>query len=102
DKYIHRYADVLNLFTNGARNEIAHMTGSTERMKSLADHAKTLGSSNSGAIVVDRNRSYSRNLTEIMDLLEESIKKNVVQIGNSYYQRKKGIPQGSCLSTILC
>ncbi|CAO3702562.1 unnamed protein product [Rhizopus stolonifer] len=102
DKYIHRYADVLNLFANGTRNEIAHMTGTTERMKSLEDHAKTLRSSNSGAIVVDRNRSYSRNLTEIMDLLEESIKQNVVQIGNSYYQRKKGIPQGSCLSTILC
>lgn len=28
-------------------------------MKSLADHAKTLGSSNSGAIVVDRVKSYS-------------------------------------------
>ncbi|GAB5589328.1 Telomerase reverse transcriptase [Umbelopsis nana] len=39
---------------------------------------------------------------DLLDIINEHIKCNVVKIGNSYYRRTIGIPQGSCLSTILC
>lgn len=38
----------------------------------------------------------------IVDLLQEHVEYNIVKIGRKYYRQKKGIPQGSVLSSLLC
>lgn len=39
---------------------------------------------------------------EILNLLDEHIKRNMVKIGKKFYRQKEGIPQGSVLSSLLC
>ncbi|KAJ8072353.1 Telomerase reverse transcriptase [Marasmius tenuissimus] len=53
-------------------------------------------------IFVDQVSCQVESRDELLDLLEQHIKENIVKIGNSYYRQKVGIPQGSSLSTILC
>ncbi|GAA5806718.1 hypothetical protein MFLAVUS_000066 [Mucor flavus] len=55
-----------------------------------------------GSIIVDQNDYSLDSLEHIITLLEESIYKNTVKVGNDYYERNLGIPQGSNLSTLLC
>jgi telomerase reverse transcriptase len=39
---------------------------------------------------------------ELVDLMSTHVQQNMVKIGKKYYRQKKGIPQGSVLSSILC
>ncbi|KAG1640946.1 hypothetical protein G6F44_006326 [Rhizopus delemar] len=102
DKYIYRYIHICNLSSGGITTKGSKIIGTPDRMESLSEHTTKLKNLNRGAIIIDQNRSYSKQMNEILELLEENIKRNVVQIGNNFYQRKRGIPQGSCLSTALC
>jgi telomerase reverse transcriptase len=43
-----------------------------------------------------------RDSTEILTLLTEHIRQNIVKIGKKFYRQKEGIPQGSVLSSLLC
>ncbi|KAL7268429.1 Telomerase reverse transcriptase [Rhizina undulata] len=38
----------------------------------------------------------------LMNLLKQHIRENIVKIGDLFFRQKRGIPQGSILSTILC
>ena len=49
-----------------------------------------------GVVPDTHRRSY------ILELLSEHIGANVVRIGKKFYRQKKGIPQGSVLSSLLC
>ena len=40
--------------------------------------------------------------TELMQLLQEHVTKNIVRSGDEYYLQREGIPQGSVVSSILC
>ncbi|KAK8087976.1 hypothetical protein PG997_002937 [Apiospora hydei] len=40
--------------------------------------------------------------SELLQLVASHIQQNLVKIGKKYYRQKKGIPQGSVLSSILC
>ncbi|KAL2072875.1 hypothetical protein VTL71DRAFT_12218 [Oculimacula yallundae] len=46
--------------------------------------------------------SQFRDRDEILALLDEHITRNMVKIGKRFYRQKKGIPQGSVLSSLLC
>jgi telomerase reverse transcriptase len=43
-----------------------------------------------------------RETDELLNLLEEHIRHNMVKIGKKFYRQKEGIPQGSVLSSLLC
>ncbi|KGM85836.1 telomerase reverse transcriptase [Paracoccidioides brasiliensis Pb18] len=45
-------------------------------------------------------KKYQRN--DILRLLEEHIRNNLVKMGKRYFRQKTGIPQGSIVSTLLC
>ncbi|KAL0579065.1 Telomerase reverse transcriptase, partial [Marasmius crinis-equi] len=53
-------------------------------------------------IFVDQVTCHTESRDDLLDLLEQHIKENIVKIGSSYYRQTVGIPQGSTLSTILC
>ena len=53
-------------------------------------------------IFVDNIAHQSFEVEPILNLLEQHIKANIIKIGKKFYRQKKGIPQGSVLSTLLC
>ncbi|KAH0423512.1 telomerase reverse transcriptase [Colletotrichum camelliae] len=61
-----------------------------------------LGPKRKNAVFVG-NISRKEHATKyLMDLLESHIQHNLVKVGKKYYRQKKGIPQGSVLSSALC
>ncbi|KAI8298309.1 Telomerase reverse transcriptase [Colletotrichum sp. SAR11_59] len=61
-----------------------------------------LGPKRKNAVFVG-NISRKEHATKyLMDLMESHIQHNLVKVGKKYYRQKKGIPQGSVLSSALC
>lgn len=56
----------------------------------------------SNTIFVDTNLQQQETKADIMHLLREHVERNIVQVGKRFYRQRKGIPQGSILSSILC
>ena len=55
-----------------------------------------------GTIFVDMGAQTLDDRESLLDLLEEHVRSNVVRIGKKFFLQKRGIPQGSILSSILC
>jgi telomerase reverse transcriptase len=53
-------------------------------------------------VFVENVVSQVRDTDDLLRLLAEHIKYNMVKIGKKYYRQKEGIPQGSVLSSLLC
>ncbi|OBS26806.1 hypothetical protein FPOA_00749 [Fusarium poae] len=53
-------------------------------------------------VFVDSAFRKTENTGELMSLLKEHVKQNLVKVGKKYYRQKVGIPQGSVLSSFLC
>jgi telomerase reverse transcriptase len=53
-------------------------------------------------VFVENIVSQFRDRNELLDMLAEHLQHNMVKIGKKFYRQKKGIPQGSVLSSILC
>lgn len=53
-------------------------------------------------IQVDTANFKNHSGNELLDLLSEHVRKNLVKIGKKYFRQKNGIPQGSVLSSLLC
>jgi telomerase reverse transcriptase len=53
-------------------------------------------------IFVDSVVNQVRDTDELMALLAEHVKQNLVKIGKKFYRQKAGIPQGSVVSSLLC
>jgi telomerase reverse transcriptase len=56
----------------------------------------------SNTIFVNTDLQQQETKDDLMRLLREHVERNLVKIGKKFYRQKKGIPQGSILSTILC
>jgi telomerase reverse transcriptase len=56
----------------------------------------------SNTVFVNTNLLQQETKDDLMRLLREHVERNLVKIGKKFYRQKKGIPQGSILSTILC
>jgi telomerase reverse transcriptase len=53
-------------------------------------------------VVVDVSSAQIIKRDEIASLIREHVEDNIVRIGKTYHKQRKGIPQGSVLSTLLC
>lgn len=53
-------------------------------------------------VLVDTLMQKEYNTEDLLDLLDEHVRNNLVRIGKKYFRQRNGIPQGSALSTILC
>ena len=56
----------------------------------------------SNTVFVNTNMQQQEMKDDLMHLLHEHVERNVVMIGKRFYRQRKGIPQGSILSSILC
>jgi telomerase reverse transcriptase len=59
-------------------------------------------STKTNTVFVNTNLQQQETKDDLMRLLREHVERNIVQIGKKFYRQKKGIPQGSILSSILC
>jgi telomerase reverse transcriptase len=53
-------------------------------------------------VFVENVVNQFRGKDELLDLLKEHVTFNMVKIGKKLYRQKKGIPQGSVVSSLLC
>ncbi|OTA01948.1 hypothetical protein A9Z42_0022830 [Trichoderma parareesei] len=61
-----------------------------------------MGSMKKNTVFVDSAVLQVQEASGLLALLSEHVGRNIVKIGKKYYRQKKGIPQGSILSTFLC
>jgi telomerase reverse transcriptase len=53
-------------------------------------------------VFVETIVSQFRDRNELLEMLSQHVRYNMVKIGKKFYRQKRGIPQGSVLSSILC
>ena len=53
-------------------------------------------------VFVENVANQFRDRSELLDMLSQHVQHNMVKIGKKFYRQRKGIPQGSVLSSILC
>ena len=53
-------------------------------------------------IFVDTAMQKDHAVEDLLELLEEHVRNNLVKIGKKYFRQRSGIPQGSVLSSLLC
>ncbi|OHW95613.1 telomerase reverse transcriptase [Colletotrichum incanum] len=61
-----------------------------------------LGKNRKNTVFVGNTMRREVDIGELMDLMTSHIKHNLVKVGKKFYRQKKGIPQGSVLSSALC
>lgn len=66
----------------------------------LVTSGATRGRTN--AVFVDLAGHKEHDKEDLLDLLEEHVRHNLVKIGKKYFRQRNGIPQGSVLSSLLC
>ena len=54
------------------------------------------------AVFVDTVNQRAHGVENLLDLLDEHVRNNLVRMGNKYFRQRCGIPQGSVLSSLLC
>ncbi|CAK9784445.1 unnamed protein product [Cutaneotrichosporon oleaginosum] len=64
--------------------------------------ARVLAESLRNAVIADLLRPRDVTRAEVMDLLRSHVKNNLWQYDGKLYRQKVGIPQGSCVSSLLC
>ena len=70
--------------------------------ESSARGARRLKERRAGGVVVDLASPFRVHRSQILELLHEHLRRNVVRSGGVYLLQTVGIPQGSVLSTLLC
>ncbi|KAJ5677257.1 uncharacterized protein N7477_002890 [Penicillium maclennaniae] len=53
-------------------------------------------------VFVDTLSQKVQGAEELLDLLDEHVRNNLVKMGKEFYRQRNGIPQGSILSSLLC
>ncbi|GKT75310.1 telomerase reverse transcriptase [Colletotrichum tofieldiae] len=61
-----------------------------------------LGKNRKNTVFVGNTMRREVDIGELMNLMTSHIKQNLVKVGKKFYRQKKGIPQGSVLSSALC
>ncbi|PNS20562.1 hypothetical protein CAC42_6012 [Sphaceloma murrayae] len=69
---------------------------------SLSHVLADTGPEREGRVVIDKVVRKHETRRNVLDVLEEHVKRNVVRIGKGSWRQKVGIPQGSVVSSLLC
>ncbi|KAL9044033.1 MAG: hypothetical protein Q9214_002802, partial [Letrouitia sp. 1 TL-2023] len=62
----------------------------------------SLGNRKKNTIFVDKVVPSFHQRGKLLSLLEDHVEGNIIKIGKKFFRQKKGIPQGSVLSSLLC
>ncbi|XP_038626216.1 LOW QUALITY PROTEIN: telomerase reverse transcriptase [Tachyglossus aculeatus] len=102
---IQRYA-VIQKTANGSvrktfRRHVSTLKDFLPSMKQFVSHLQET-TSLQNAIVVQQSSSLNETSTSLFAFFRQMIQHNILKIRNRYYVQRRGIPQGSILSTLLC
>ena len=61
-----------------------------------------LGGQRKNTVFINSAAQKHHNTRALLMLLIEHVKENLIKVGKKYYRQKRGIPQGSVLSSFLC
>ncbi|QIX00073.1 hypothetical protein AMS68_005590 [Peltaster fructicola] len=89
----------------GAKPSWKYLLRACERGKQLAlDDIITCESKDGrvNSIYVDGRAQGPQSRATMLDILQEHIESNIISIGNRMYRQRKGIAQGSIVSSLLC
>ncbi|KAM3582015.1 hypothetical protein VKS41_005451 [Umbelopsis sp. WA50703] len=103
DEYIiKRYSTAFT--TTGGKIHFRHKkyAQSADEYDSFQEYALKMADTLPNTIFVDNVLYSFEDRDDLLELIRKHIKCNVVKIGKGFYRQTLGIPQGSCLSTILC
>ncbi|VUC33904.1 unnamed protein product [Clonostachys rosea] len=63
---------------------------------------KSIGKKKMNTVFVEGNPARTYHTAGLLELLEEHVSQNIVKVGKRFYRQKRGIPQGSVVSSFLC
>jgi len=70
--------------------------------ENLVKENQGLAKGKKNTVFVETINDVKRGTDELLNLLKDHIKRNLVKIGKKFYRQKEGIPQGSAISSLLC
>jgi telomerase reverse transcriptase len=81
---------------------VAHSGGAKDKASFQQVVQNKFVGNKANTVFVNTNLHQQETKDDLMRLLREHVERNLVKIGKKFYRQKKGIPQGSILSSILC
>lgn len=95
-------SDASKIPKNPARRWHATAVGKGDSPRFPVRLEQQLGTKKKSTVFVGNAASKTHLTGDLLRLLAEHVKANLVKIGKKYYRQKTGIPQGSVLSSFLC
>lgn len=74
--------------------------GSPQGFAERLDHH--MGAKKKNTVFIDSAVQHTHEAEALLGLLAEHVEQNLIKVGKKYYRQKRGIPQGSVLSSFLC
>ncbi|KFZ12762.1 hypothetical protein V501_04058 [Pseudogymnoascus sp. VKM F-4519 (FW-2642)] len=74
----------------------------TSLARAAGDQPFDLMTNGKNTIFTENLAVQSHSKDQLLSLLSEHVQRNLVKIGKKFYRQKKGIPQGSVISSLLC
>jgi len=107
DEYYFREFILLKEGDVGNKIDMKYVRGSPDllfplNMVDCSNAQEALGCEIDGDCIIKENKTKIFSRSEILIKLKNMIENTPVFFQNSYYKRKKGIPQGCTISSILC
>lgn len=88
---------------NKAQRKFVGRAAPSTKPQSLPEaFASGVTSHRRNTVFVDPLAQREHNSEDLLDLLDEHVRNNLVRIGKRYFRQRNGIPQGSMLSSLLC
>ena len=98
----HVYRDNSGLRSKPARKFVAQAR-SGQDFSTFHERLETgIARGKKNTVFVDTVIQSIQNKEPLLDLLEEHVEQNIVKVGKKFFRQKRGIPQGSVLSSFLC
>ncbi|KAK0307142.1 Telomerase reverse transcriptase [Friedmanniomyces endolithicus] len=89
----------------GARPSWKFLTKASASSRPFSFADETVADTNEGrsrTVYIDNVVQKAESRKAVLDLLEEHVQANLIRIDQRYYRQKRGIPQGSIVSSLLC
>ncbi|OBT59037.1 hypothetical protein VE04_01035 [Pseudogymnoascus sp. 24MN13] len=74
----------------------------TSLARAAGDQLFDLMTNGKNTVFTENLAVQSHSKDQLLSLLSEHVQRNLVKIGKKFYRQKKGIPQGSVISSLLC
>ncbi|MCJ1330566.1 hypothetical protein MMC10_007251 [Thelotrema lepadinum] len=96
------YGEAVSATRKPSRKFLTSAYGSDNKQPFVKLVDSILGQDKRNAVFVESGSKVVEKREKLMRMLLEHVRYNKVKIGKKYYCQKRGIPQGSIVSSILC